>query len=502
MQGNDLKIIHDGVLVVNEFGIIESLSKNKDLDPKQAIKTEDKKDNKKRFDDEVVTIDAEGFIVIPGFINSHTHVGDSIGKDISSDADLDARVHPHFSIKKTILDKTPKSHLIQMIRNTTISMLSKGITTFVDFREGGLEGVDLLRSALNHSPINSIILGRINPDIEPPKKINEISPEVLKIPINKIVNQEDKSASNRITTNPTSIARNEDNKKIKSLQLNMKKNQGPVKAVQEEDSDETNNEELKSKILNIGIDILRKCDGFGLSGANENSDEMLTSYNKLVSGHKNTDLAKESANIKFKRKRPILAIHAAEGQNTVAESMKNYGMTEIQRTLKLLNPDIYVHVTNATESELNLLHNSGKKIIICPRANGVLGAGLASIKKMLELDFELGIGTDNIMLNSPDMFREMDFLLKSQRALEKETGFLRAKDVLKMATVNGGKIFGLNSGCIDVGYNADLIFIDKYDLDLYPVFDPYMSIVTRCSEKHVKGVMIKGELVFEKTALV
>jgi cytosine/adenosine deaminase-related metal-dependent hydrolase len=138
-----------------------------------------------------------------------------------------------------------------------------------------------------------------------------------------------------------------------------------------------------------------------------------------------------------------------------------------------------------------------KKIIICPRANGILGVGLAPIKKMLEFNFILGIGTDNVMLNSPDMFKEMDFLIKSQRAFEKNSGFLKAKEILKMATVNGGKIFELNTGCIKRGYLADLLFIDRYDLDLYPPFDPHMALVNRCTEKQVKAIMINGKLTSE-----
>ena len=41
-------------------------------------------------------------------------------------------------------------------------MIKKGITTFIDFREGGLDGVLLLKSALNSIPIRCIILGRID----------------------------------------------------------------------------------------------------------------------------------------------------------------------------------------------------------------------------------------------------------------------------------------------------------------------------------------------------
>ena len=51
---------------------------------------------------------------------------------------------------------------------------------------------------------------------------------------------------------------------------------------------------------------------------------------------------------------------------------------------------------------------------------------------------------------------------------------------------------------LDDGYQADLIFIDKYDIDMYPIHDPYMSIVHRCSERAIKAIMIDGKFVHEK----
>ena len=58
------------------------------------------------------------------------------------------------------------------MRNTCHSMIRKGITTFVDFREGGLDGVLLLKKALSDLPIRGVILGRIEfyPDDEQIKK--------------------------------------------------------------------------------------------------------------------------------------------------------------------------------------------------------------------------------------------------------------------------------------------------------------------------------------------
>jgi cytosine/adenosine deaminase-related metal-dependent hydrolase len=254
----------------------------------------------------------------------------------------------------------------------------------------------------------------------------------------------------------------------------------------------------ENTIINQGNKIIENCDGFGISGANENTDEMLRLYNKIIVEYQHEH---EQTELKSHRKNPIVAIHAAEAETAVMESEKKYKKTEIERTINMLNPDIYIHVTNPSNSDLQLLYQNKKKIVICPRANGVLGTGFAPIRKMLEYDFEVGIGTDNVMLNSPDMFREMDFLIKSQRAVEKDTRFLDAKKVLKMATVNGGKIFDLNIGSIENGFQADLLFIDKYDLDLYPIHDPHMSIVHRCTERQIKAVMIDGNFVLEKTSI-
>src|SRR5919112_81621 len=155
LYGNDLQIIKNGLIIVNNHGIIEKVGKILDFkDTVYYSKIIEKKDTH--------VIDAKGYLIIPGLVNSHIHIGDAIGKDISSSGDLDTRVHPNHSIKKTILEKTETDQLKQLMKNAAISMLNKGITTFVDFREGGLNGVKLLQTAIKDVPIKSFILGRFD----------------------------------------------------------------------------------------------------------------------------------------------------------------------------------------------------------------------------------------------------------------------------------------------------------------------------------------------------
>ena len=156
--GKELQIVQNGSILINEYGTIEDVS----LSKRNTEKRGNKITNSVYKNNKIDIIDAEGFILLPGLINSHVHIGDSIGKDISADSDLNQRIHPQYGIKRTILEKTPRSQLIQMIRNAAMSMLHNGITTFVDFREGGLEGIFLLQNAVESVPIKKIILGRID----------------------------------------------------------------------------------------------------------------------------------------------------------------------------------------------------------------------------------------------------------------------------------------------------------------------------------------------------
>ena len=48
-------------------------------------------------------VNCNGLLLIPGLINSHTHLGDSIAKDIALDKDPDSKINPIFGIKQKIL---------------------------------------------------------------------------------------------------------------------------------------------------------------------------------------------------------------------------------------------------------------------------------------------------------------------------------------------------------------------------------------------------------------
>jgi len=351
-------------------------------------------------------VNCDGLLLIPGLINSHTHIGDSIAKDIALDKDPDSKINPIFGIKQKILKETEPSKLIHYMRKTVKSMLKKGITTFVDFRESGLDGVLLMQKALSNIPIRSIVLGRIE---------------------------------------------------YYQSKEQIKKNTPIPQSYQNQ------------------IDILLKnCDGIGISGSNENSDFSLKQFSKT---------------------KKIRAIHCAETKQSYLKSKQTTRKTEPMRSI-LLKPDFLVHMTYATKSDLKFVSKKIKGIVVCPRANASLAEGIPDVVQMLKAKCNVAIGTDNVMINSPDMFREMDFLWKVTMGIQKKR--IDPKKILKMATVNAGKLLEKKIGCIKEGYLADGVFIKKDDLDLDPLQNPHASIVHRASENSIKAVMIEGKIIHGK----
>lgn len=380
LYGNNLKHIRDNLSVNSEkFGNIGGSGKG---------------------------IDCEGLLFVPGFVNMHTHIGDSIAKDATLSGSVDSKIHPILGAKQRILKNSRPEHLISFMKNACHSMIRKGITTFVDFREGGPQGVALLQKVLQDIPIRGVILGRIE-------------------------SYQDQSQIK------------------KNLPLSV----------------------MAKKSLGV---VLKISDGIGISGANENSDTALKYYSKT---------------------RKIRAIHSSETKQSVIVSKKTTKKTETERAL-LLKPHFLVHMTYAGQTDLKNASAKTRGIVICPRANAALAEGIPNFEKMVNSGCVVGIGTDNVMINSPDMFREMDYLWKVHMGLHQKR--IDPRQILKMATVNGGTLLGKKIGSIQPGFLADGIFFDMHSLDLEPMHNPYASLVHRASESAIKAVMIGGKIIHGK----
>lgn len=114
-------------------------------------------------------------LLVPGLINSHIHIGDSFAKEQGFNKPLKQVVAPPNGIKHLLLNKTPKEEILRGIKKSILEILSNGITSFIDFREGGVDGLKILYEAIEREKIiNSLVLGRYR-EKEEIKKIFQLA---------------------------------------------------------------------------------------------------------------------------------------------------------------------------------------------------------------------------------------------------------------------------------------------------------------------------------------
>ena len=374
-------------------------------------------------------IDCEGLLAVPALVNAHTHIGDSIAKDAAPGRTVDEKVHPVYGAKPRILARSRPGHLESMMRASCVSMLAGGTTTFADFREGGLEGAAMLSRAAAGLPVRPVILGRV----EAYDGVARAAP-------------------------------------------GRRRRKRPARGAAAEEA-------RQRGVSRAEIDgLLAACDGIGLSGPNENSDDALRAYARAV------------------RRPRLRAIHAAETAASASASRRRTGRTEAERAL-LLRPDVLVHMVHATDADMLAAARAGAAVVVCPRSNAALGAGLPDVPRMLAAGCRVALGTDNVMVNAPDMFREMDYLRRATAAMleyRRASSGLRLPDaraVLRMATVEGGRALRRRAGAIARGMAADCILFERHSVDLEPMHDPWAAVVHRASASSIRAVVSGGRIV-------
>lgn len=200
-----------------------------------------------------------------------------------------------------------------------------------------------------------------------------------------------------------------------------------------------------------------------------------------------------------------LHIHLAETQNEVVTIRDRYGKTatEYLSDLDVFDvPVVLAHGIYISESDIEILkqHNIRGGISHNPISNCKLSSGICDVVNLRKNGINVGLGTDGIgSTTTLDMFEEMKTAAYLQKINTMEPTSINAYDILKMATIEGAKVLGLDNqiGTIEVGKKADLIFIKTDKIHLCPENDICTNIVYSANGADVDSVMIDGKMIMQ-----
>jgi cytosine/adenosine deaminase-related metal-dependent hydrolase len=196
----------------------------------------------------------------------------------------------------------------------------------------------------------------------------------------------------------------------------------------------------------------------------------------------------------------ILHTHASENRDEIRQIHQRFGCSNIQLFGQLNISAEHIclaHCVWPEEGDASFLKSRGIHVLHCPSANLKLGSGIAPVIEYLQNGINVALGADGAPCNNNlDIFMEMRLAALIQKPLHGPDA-LPAKEIVKMATLNGAKALGMEAsiGSLEPGKKADLVFINNDQVHSIPYENVYSKLVYSVRANDVRKVMIDGKWV-------
>lgn len=201
-------------------------------------------------------------------------------------------------------------------------------------------------------------------------------------------------------------------------------------------------------------------------------------------------------------------IHLAEMDSEMDWCAKNHGLRPVEVVEKaglLRKGLICAHCLHVSESDIEKMARAEVRVAHNARSNAKAGRGIAPVEAMRTAGLPVGIATDGPMSgNTLDLFSQFAPVTMFQKLLGHSRKPMPGVEVIRMATVEGARVLGLDDriGSLEPGKQADLIRIDMSAPRLQPVYDPYATLVFSAMPDDVRDVMVAGSwLMRDRTVL-
>lgn len=194
-----------------------------------------------------------------------------------------------------------------------------------------------------------------------------------------------------------------------------------------------------------------------------------------------------------------LQMHLCETKGEVADSLRDYGLTPVQRLARLGVLDrglLASHCVHLTEEDIGLLAAHRVRVAHNPQSNLKLASGIAPLPALLQQGICVGLGTDGASSNNNlDMVEE----LRLAATLHKATGYdplcLPASQAWQLATQGGAQALGFkNLGRLEPGAYADLVLWRMDRPYWYPRHNKLSLLVYAASAQDADTVLVNGRV--------
>lgn len=201
-----------------------------------------------------------------------------------------------------------------------------------------------------------------------------------------------------------------------------------------------------------------------------------------------------------------ITIHMGEYPEERDHAIDRWDMDAFAKAEEIgfLSPRVVAaHCVQVNDAEMEVMARTGMQVSYNPVSNCYLGNGIAPVVDMLERGIDVSLATDGGACgNTQDMLEALRFGTLLAKVHQRDPRVFNARDILRLATVGGGKALGLpdDLGALEVGRRADLSLLDPWRLKTVPVHDPISSLVYGVTQTNVDTVLVNGDVVLQDGA--
>ena len=172
---------------------------------------------------------------------------------------------------------------------------------------------------------------------------------------------------------------------------------------------------------------------------------------------------------------------------------------EVYNKYKLFGnrPTIMAHCIHNTDDEIKLMKENNIFVAHCPTSNFNLSSGIAPIRKFLNNDINVGLGTDIAAGHTISMMETIVSAIHASKIynvyIDKQLPALTFSEAFYLATKGGGKFFG-NIGSFESGYDFDALIIDDSELINEPknIQERLEKFIYSSAKEYITNIFVAG----------
>ncbi|MGV8120210.1 MAG: amidohydrolase family protein [Candidatus Xenobiia bacterium LiM19] len=196
----------------------------------------------------------------------------------------------------------------------------------------------------------------------------------------------------------------------------------------------------------------------------------------------------------------LIHIHSSEEPNTTRWFREKYGKTPVEyfNEIGFLDENtILAHQVNNTDKDLEILRDTKTKVVHNPLANTILGSGMPPIIRMMEMGIPVVISTDGSgSADNQNILMAAKCASQYQKALHQDAHLLPSQKLLEMITIEPARFLRMNTGSLEEGKDADVIFLDLRFPNLTPtrVDNVVENLIWAANGNEVRHVIANGKI--------